>query len=61
MRNLSTAPAADPRPGSTWVVEGRTQATSVHLEILNEWAEWMVLAGAQNGGGVFDGWGTTVP
>ena len=41
-------------------VAGRTQLTTVTLDILNEWVEWMVAAGAEVGLCEFDGWGTEV-
>jgi hypothetical protein len=42
----------------TWMVVGKTQPTSVSLEILNDWVTWMVTAGAERGACEFDGWGT---
>jgi len=46
--------------GRRWV-RGTTQSTQIDLEILRDWVEWMVLAGAENGRCVFDGWGTEIP
>lgn len=43
--------------GGRWSVLGRTQGTSVSLEILDQWVDWMVSAGMQTGC-EFDGWGT---
>ncbi len=43
-----------------WSVSGSTQPTAVSLDILNEWIQWMVSAGAANGGCEFDGWGAPV-
>jgi hypothetical protein len=43
----------------TWSVRGTTQKTTISLDILNQWVEWMVAAG-QDHGCVFDGWGTSV-
>jgi len=44
-----------------WIVTGHTQPTKVSLEILNEWVDWMVTAGAEHGGCEFDGWGAEAP
>jgi hypothetical protein len=38
-------------------VTGSTQPTTVSLEILDQWVEWMVRAGHENGRCKFDGWG----
>lgn len=40
-----------------WSIDGQTQETPVSSSILNDWIEWMVLAGAENGECRFDGWG----
>lgn len=40
-----------------WSVTGTTQPTAVSLDILDQWVDWMVSAGAENGGCEFDGWG----
>jgi hypothetical protein len=59
---LSTTPdEAEARAGPGWLVGGRTRPTRVSLEILDQWVSWMVGAGAEHGGCVFDGWGTSVP
>ena len=42
-------------------VKGSTQPTAVSLEILDEWVDWMVSAGAEHGECEFDGWGAQVP
>ena len=42
-------------------VTGSTQGTTISPEILDQWVEWMVLAGYENGRCEFDGWGTAVP
>jgi hypothetical protein len=42
-------------------VSGSTQGTTISAEILDEWVEWMVLAGHEHGRCEFDGWGATVP
>jgi hypothetical protein len=39
-----------------WSVTGTTQPTAVSLEILNQWVDWMVTAGAEHAC-EFDGWG----
>jgi Regulator of ribonuclease activity B len=44
-----------------WSVTGSTQPTTVSLDILNQWVRWMVVAGAENGGCDFDGWGAQAP
>ena len=43
-----------------WVVTGTTRDTKVSQEILDQWVEWMVLAGFENRC-EFDGWGAPVP
>ena len=43
-----------------WLVVGATQPTAVSLELLNEWVQWMVAAGAVNGPCAFDGWAAQV-
>ncbi len=45
----------------TYGVTGSTLPTTVSPEILDQWFEWMVLAGYENRGCKFDGWGTEVP
>ena len=42
-------------------VTGSTQLTTLSPTILDEWVEWMVLAGYENGRCKFDGWGAAVP
>jgi hypothetical protein len=49
------------RPGDVdaepdWVVIGTTQPTPVSLELLDDWCEWMIAAGAAEGPCAFDGW-----
>jgi len=39
-----------------WIVIGTTQPTPVTLELLDEWCEWMIAAGAAEGPCAFDGW-----
>jgi hypothetical protein len=45
----------------SWMVVGTTQPTTLTPGILDEWVQWMVVAGARNGGCEFDGWGAEVP
>ena len=40
----------------SWFVIGTTQPTPVTLELLDEWTEWMIAAGAAEGPCAFDGW-----
>jgi hypothetical protein len=48
---------ADGEPASTdWMVIGTTQPTPVSLELLDDWCEWMIAAGAAEGPCAFDGW-----
>jgi Regulator of ribonuclease activity B len=44
-----------------WYVMGFTQPTTTSLDILNQWVDWMVAAGAEHGGCEFDGWGAEIP
>jgi hypothetical protein len=39
-----------------WLVLGATQPTTVTLETIDAWVEWMVAAGAAEGPCAFDGW-----
>jgi hypothetical protein len=43
-----------------WALTGRTQKTRVSKEILDQWVDWMIIAGLRYGC-QFDGWGTEVP
>ncbi len=43
-----------------WLVVGHTQPTLVSLELLDDWVEWMVAAGAAEGPCAFDGWAAQV-
>jgi Regulator of ribonuclease activity B len=43
----------------TWRVEGSTQPQAVSLSILDQWVQWMVVAGKECSC-VFDGWGAQV-
>jgi hypothetical protein len=45
----------------SWRVSGTTQGTTVSAEILEQWVEWMFVAGVQHAGCGFDGWGAQVP
>ena len=40
----------------TWLVVGATQPTFLTLEMLDDWVQWMVAAGAAEGPCAFDGW-----
>ena len=42
-------------------VRGSTQRTTISLDILDQWVEWMVAAGAEHGRCLFDGWGVQIP
>lgn len=44
-----------------WFVVGTTSATTLSLDVLNQWVKWMVLAGHENGQCEFDGWGAQLP
>jgi hypothetical protein len=41
---------------TSWLVVGATQPAFLTLELLDEWVEWMVAAGAAEGPCAFDGW-----
>ena len=41
--------------GQSWSVIGMTQPTPVSLELLDDWTNWMIAAGAAEGPR-FDGW-----
>ena len=53
---------AQARPGQgaggeeSWFVIGTTQPTALTLELLDDWTEWMIAAGAAEGPCAFDGW-----
>ncbi len=42
-------------------VTGSTRPTTISPGILDDWVEWMVVAGYENGRCKFDGWGTAIP
>ena len=44
-------------PPKEWSVQGTTQSTTISLEVLDQWVDWMVSAGLERGC-EFDGWGT---
>lgn len=48
--------SVDSANGTEWIITGKTQATTISFEILNQWVEWMIIAGAQFNC-IFDGWG----
>jgi regulator of ribonuclease activity B len=47
---------AGPDEEDAWFVIGTTQPTPVTLELLDDWVEWMIAAGADVGPCAFDGW-----
>ncbi len=49
-------PGGDEADEPDWVVIGTTQPTPVTLELLDDWCEWMIAAGAAEGPCAFDGW-----
>ncbi len=49
-------PGEDPGGEPAWFVIGTTQPTPVSLELLDDWCEWMIAAGAAEGPCAFDGW-----
>ncbi|MDP1850446.1 MAG: hypothetical protein Q8K79_21835 [Solirubrobacteraceae bacterium] len=49
-------PGEDDAEDPDWVVIGTTQPTPVSLELLDDWCEWMIAAGASEGPCAFDGW-----
>lgn len=55
---VSVRPAPDGSENE-WSVVGKTQKTVISPEVLDEWVEWMILAG-QEFKCEFDGWGTEV-
>jgi hypothetical protein len=46
----------DPDDADAWFVIGMTQPTPVTLDLLDDWVEWMIAAGAAEGPCAFDGW-----
>jgi hypothetical protein len=46
----------DPDDENAWFVIGMTQPTPVTLDLLDDWVEWMIAAGAAEGPCAFDGW-----
>ncbi|MGH2918654.1 MAG: ribonuclease E inhibitor RraB [Solirubrobacteraceae bacterium] len=46
---------------SPWLVVGMTQPTALTLDLVNDWTEWMVAAGAEKGPAAFDGWEPQAP
>ncbi len=46
----------DPDAEPTCFVTGTTQPTAASLELLDNWVEWMIAAGAVEGPCAFDGW-----
>ncbi len=57
--NARSRPGEEPdgQPAWTdWIVIGTTQPTALSLELLDDWCEWMIAAGAAEGPCAFDGW-----
>jgi hypothetical protein len=48
--------AAEDGDDPEWIVIGATQPTPVSLELIDDWCEWMIAAGAAEGPCAFDGW-----
>jgi len=40
----------------SWFVMGTTQPTPLTIDMLDQWVEWMIAAGAAEGPCAFDGW-----
>jgi Regulator of ribonuclease activity B len=49
-------PGDDDETDPDWIVIGTTQPTPVTLELVDDWCEWMIAAGAAEGPCAFDGW-----
>ena len=56
----SRAKRGDPAAEPDWVVIGTTQPQAVTLELLDDWVEWMIAAGAVHGPCAFDGWAAQI-
>lgn len=54
--DVRSRPDDDADGGQAWIVLGTTQPTAVTRELLDDWAEWMIAAGAADGPCAFDGW-----
>ena len=54
--DVRSRPDDGPEGEPSWFVIGTTQPTPVTLELLDDWAEWMIAAGAVEGPCAFDGW-----
>ena len=44
----------------SWFVMGTTQPTTITVDLLDDWVEWMIAAGAAEGPCAFDGWAAQV-
>jgi hypothetical protein len=55
---VSVQPSGTKVPGE-WIVEGTTQPTRISPEILDQWVDWMIVAGLERDC-EFDGWGTEI-
>ncbi len=53
---LRSRPPARPDEEESWLVVGTTQPTPVTIDVLDDWVEWMIAAGAAEGPCAFDGW-----
>jgi len=54
--SIRERPGEDDADDPDWVVIGTTQPTPVSLELIDDWCEWMIAAGAAEGPCAFDGW-----
>lgn len=54
--NARLRPGDDGDAEPDWAVIGSTQPTPISLELLDDWCEWMIAAGAAEGPCAFDGW-----
>lgn len=52
--------SVEPTEGSDWTLIGQTQPTAVSLESVNQWVDWMIIAGL-NHQRTIDGWATETP
>jgi hypothetical protein len=54
-------PGEDPdEPEPEWVVIGTTQPTPVSPDLIDDWCEWMIAAGAAEGPCAFESWAAQV-
>jgi hypothetical protein len=59
---LDARPRGDDEDGEAgeWVVIGTTNPTPVSLDLLDDWVDWMIAAGAAAGPCAFDGWAAQI-